>query len=53
MSLLIIDRNTEQLYVLFLKFVVRITERACFLRSARGVVFRVEEKNDALSFKIG
>ena len=52
MSLLVIDRNAEQLDILFFEFVVRITERARFLRSARCVVFRVEEKYDALAFEI-
>ncbi len=53
MRLFIVYRNAEQLDVLLFEFVVRITERTCFLRSARCVVFRVEEKHDALSFEIG
>jgi len=53
MGLFVIDGNAEQLDVLFFEFVVRITERTCFLRSARCVVFRVEEKHDALSFEVG
>ncbi len=53
MSFLIIDRDAKQLDILFFKFVVRITERTCFLRSARCVVFRIEKENDTLSFEIG
>ena len=41
--LFIVGRNTKELYVLLFEFVVRITERACFLGSARCVVFRIEE----------
>ena len=52
MSLLIIDRNAEKLDVLFFEFVVRITERARFLRSARCVVFWVKEQDHALTFII-
>ena len=51
MGLFVIDRDTEQLYVLFVEFVVRITERACFKRSTRCVVFRVKEQDDALTFE--
>ena len=47
-----VGRDAEKLDVLFFEFVVRITERARFLRSARGVVFRVEEQDDALSLEI-
>ena len=53
MGLFIVDGNTEQLNILFLEFVVRITERTCFLRSARCIVFRIEEQHDALPLKIG
>ena len=52
MRLLVIDRNAEQLNVLFIKFVVRIPERARFLGSARGVVFWVKEQHDALAFQV-
>ena len=50
MGLLVVNRYPEELYVLLIKFVVRITERACFLRSARCVVFRIKEQHDALAF---
>ncbi len=53
MGLLIVDRYAKKLDILFLEFVVRITERTCFLGSARSIVFRIEEKHDALSFEIG
>ena len=53
MGLFIVDGNTEQLNVLFFEFVVRITERTCFLRSARCVVFRIEEQNNPLAFEVG
>ena len=53
MSLFVINRNAKQLDIFLFEFVVRITERTCFLRSARCVVFRIEEKNDTLTFEIG
>ena len=43
MRLFVIDRDAKELNILLIEFVVRITERACFLGSARGVVFRIEE----------
>ena len=43
MRLFVIDRDAKELDILLIEFVVRITERACFLGSARGVVFRIEE----------
>ena len=52
MCFLTVDRNAQQLDLLLIEFVVRITERACFERSARCVVFRVKEKNDALTFVV-
>ena len=52
-SLLVVDGDAQQLDVLIFKFVVRITERACFLRSTRCVVFRIEEKYYALAFEVG
>lgn len=52
MSFLIIDRYAKQLDIFLFEFVVRITERTCFLGSARCVVFWIEEQNDALSLKI-
>ena len=53
MRLFAVGRNPQQLYILFVETVVRVTERTNFLRSARGVVFGIKEKNDALSLKIG
>ena len=53
MSLLVIDGDAKQLDILLFEFVVRITERACFLRSARSVVFRIEEQHYALAFEVG
>jgi len=52
MGLLAVGRNSQKLYILFFKCVVRITERACFLGSARGVVFGVEKQHGALSSEI-
>ncbi len=53
MSFLIVNGDAKQLDILLYEFVVRITERACFLRSARCVVLRIKEKDDALAFVIG
>lgn len=53
MCLFVVDGNPKKLDILFLEFVVRITERACFLGSARCVVFRVKEQNDPLTLEIG
>ncbi len=53
MRFLIVYRNAEYLNVLGSKIVVRITERACFLRSARCVVFWIEPEHDPLAFEIG
>ena len=53
MSFLIVNGNAEQLDIFLFEFVVRITERARFLRSAGCVVLRIEEKDDALAFEIG
>lgn len=50
--LFVVDRNAQYLDVLFAVFVVRITERTCFFRSARCVVFRVEPKHDTLALEI-
>ena len=52
MRLFVIDRNAKELDILFIEFVVRITERTCFFGSARGVVFRVEEQDDTLTFEV-
>ena len=52
MCVLVIDRNTQELDILLLEFVVRITERACFLRSARCVVFWIKEQNNALALEV-
>ena len=53
MGLFVIDGNAEELYIVLVEFVVRITERTCFERSARGVVFRIEEQNNTLALKVG
>jgi hypothetical protein len=50
---LVVDGNAKELDILLLEFVVRITERTCFFRSARCVVFRIKEKYDTLAFEIG
>ena len=50
--LFVIGRDAKQLDVLFFEVVVRITERACFLGSARGVVFRIKEQDHALTFEV-
>jgi hypothetical protein len=52
MSLFVIDRDAEELDVLFVEFVVRITERARFERSTRCVVFRVKEQDHPLAFEV-
>src|SRR5688572_1993771 len=53
MSFLIVNGDAEQLDILFVEFVVRITERTCFLGSARCVVFRIKEQDDALALEVG
>ncbi len=52
MRFLTVGRNADHLNILLIKFVTRITERTCFLRSARRVVFRIKEQNDAFAGKI-
>ena len=53
MRLYVIDRDAKELDIVLIEFVVRITERACFLGSARGVVFRIKEQDDTLSLEVG
>lgn len=53
MGLFVVDGYPQQLDILTFEFAVRITERACFLRSAGCIVFRIEEKYDALSREVG
>ena len=52
MRLFTVGGNAEQLDVLFIEDVVRVTERAGLERSARRVVFRVEKQHNALAFEI-
>ncbi len=52
MRLFAVGRNADHLNILFIKFVARIPERTCFLRSARRVIFRIEEQNQAFAIKI-
>lgn len=52
MRLLIVHRNAQDLNILIKEFVVRITERARFFRSARCVVFRVKKQDDPFAPKI-
>jgi hypothetical protein len=52
MRFLIIDRDAEEFYIFLVKFVVRITERACFKRSTRGVVFGIKEQDHSLTLEV-
>ena len=52
MRLFVVGRNADHLDILFVESAARITERTCFERSARRVVFRVEPEHDALAAEI-
>ena len=52
MRLFTVGGNAEQLYILFVEGVVRVPERACFERSARCVVFRIEKQHNSLAFEV-
>ena len=53
MRLFAVGGNAEQLDILFVEDVVRVTERTNLERSARRVVFRVEKQHDTPALKIG
>lgn len=53
MRLFVVNRNSDHPNVLCLVFVVRVTERARFLRSARRIVLRIEPQDHPLAFQVG
>lgn len=50
--LFIVGRDAQNLDALFLKCVVGIAERTCFLRATRSIVLWIEIEHDPLTFEI-